>query len=117
MPLCQSHSEDDGPDVFYCIFKPGAKDRWFHIVKANGWVVVPHVAHRCAAHGVVLKVSGAEQPLPKHILQTKNKSLLTYDDLHRLQKHLRLATEASPIPKTDSLIESLAQHYECDAAD
>ena len=43
---------------------------------ANDWVVVPHVAHR-RAHGVVLKISGAEQPLPKHILQTKNKSLMT----------------------------------------
>ena len=117
LPLRQIHSEDDGPDVVYYSFEPRGENRWLHIVKANDWVVVPHVAHRCAAHGVVLKVNGAEQPLPKHILQTKNNSLLTGDDLHRLQKHLRLATEASPMPKTDSLIESLAQHYECDAAD
>jgi len=117
LPLCQIHSKDDGPDVVYYSFEPRGEVRWLHIVKANDWVVVPHVAHRCAAHGVVLKNNGAEQPLPKHILQTKNKSLMTDDDLHRLQKHLRLATEASPMPKTDSLIESLAQHYECDAAD
>ena len=99
LPLCQIHSEDDGPDVVYYSFEPRGEVNWLHIVKANDWVVVPHVAHRCAAHGVVLKMSGAEQPLPKHILQTKNKSLLTGDDLHRLQKHLRLSTESSPIPK------------------
>ena len=72
MPLCQIDCEDDdGPDVVYYSFEPRGEVRWLHIVKANDWVVVPHVAHRCAAHGVVLKVNGAEQPLPKHILQTK----------------------------------------------
>ena len=109
LPLCQINSEDDVGDVVCYSFAPRGEVSWLHIVKANDWVVVPHVAHRCAAHGVVLKVNGAEQPLPKHILQTKNKSLMTTDDLHRLQKRLRLATVASPMAKTDPLIESLAQ--------
>ena len=74
LPLCQIHSEDDGPDVVYYSFEPRGEVRWLHIVKANDWVVVPHVAHRCAAHGVVLKVNGAEQPLPNHILQRNTRA-------------------------------------------
>ena len=89
-PLREIHSEDDGGDVFYYGFEPRGDVRWLHITAADDWVVVPHVAHRCAAHGVVLKISGAEQPLPMHILQTKHKSLMTDMDLHRLQKHLGL---------------------------
>ena len=58
-----------------------------------------------------------EQPLSKHILQRKNTSLMTTDDLHRLQKHLGLAPEGSPLPKTELLIGSLAGHYECRATD
>ena len=111
------HSEDDGGDVFYYCFEPRGEVKWLHITAADDWVVVPHVAHRCAAHGVVLKMSGAEQPLPKHILQTKNKSLMTDVDLHRLQKHLGLVPAESPMPNIESLIESLARHYECGAAD
>ena len=74
LPLFQIHSEDDGPDVVYYSFEPRGEVRWLHIVKANDWVVVPHVAHRCAARGVVLQVSGAEQPLPNHILQRNTRA-------------------------------------------
>ena len=116
LPLREIHSEDDGGDGFYYCFEPRGEVKWLHITAADDWVVVPHVAHRCA-HGVVLKISGAEQPLPKHILQTKNKSLMTDVDLHRLQKHLGLVPAESPMPNIDSLIGSLARHYECDAAD
>ena len=74
LPLREIHSEDDGGDDVsaYC-FEPRGEVKWFHIIAADDWVVVPHVAHRCA-HGVVLKISGAEQPLPKHILQTKTRA-------------------------------------------
>ena len=42
---------------------------------------------------------------------------MTDVDLHRLQKHLGLVPAESPMPNIGSLIESLARHYECGAAD
>ena len=117
LPLREIHSEDDaGDDVFAYCFEPRGEVKWLHIIAADDWVVVPHVAPRCA-HGFVVKISGAEQPLPMHILQTNNKSLMTDVDLHRLQKHMGLVPAGLPMPNIDSLIGSLARHYECDAAD
>ena len=74
LPLREIHSEDDGRDVVYYGFEPRGEVRWLHITVANDWVVVLHVAHRCAAHGVVLKINGVEQPLAKYTIQHKNKT-------------------------------------------
>ena len=46
-------------------FIPSVEIQWFFVWKIEEWVVVPHEAHRCAAHGIVLKIVGGGAALGK----------------------------------------------------
>ena len=58
--------------------------QWFHIFALKNWDIVPFVATRHEQHGVIMKPTGPPQPLVKHVLSTKNTSLLTDEDVRRI---------------------------------
>ena len=113
--------EFDIDGVVHYTFEARARVVWYHVIAPEQWDVVPFVASRHEVQGVVMKVTGTPEPLPKHCLQNKNTNSLTDHDLHRLLVHLQLSQAESPeendAARLASIIATLAEHYCCDTAD
>ena len=91
---------------------------YFHIVAPEEWQVLPFVAVRKEAFGIVMKLTGPAVPLVKYMLTTKNCNMLNEKDLRRLRDHSSLLNgDNDRIPTAEEMLELLAGHCSCSATE